>query len=315
MVESIIKQSDVFELVGYCLPENEKEVYPEIIELLKGYDELTLDEVLNNPKVEAVIIQTEEIYTSKYVKLAAAHNKHVHMEKAGGIDRGEFTEAVLAVKRSGKVFHIGYMYRYNPCIIKLLQDIQAGELGDIISVEAQMNCTLNVDFRSWLSRLPGGMMYYLGCHLVDLVLKIQGKPLSVLPLSRSTGYDGIDSQDFGMTVFTYEKGVSLVKTSAMERGGFLRRQLVVTGTKKTVELKPLEQYLEGGAELFTGVTEYDSLDWHRPGSHFHSASFNRYDAMMKSFAEMVSGEKENPNTYDYEIMLHDYILKACGENI
>lgn len=313
MVESIIKQSDVFELVGYCLPENEKEVYPEIIELLKGYDELTLEEVLNNPKVEAVIIQTEEIYTSKYVKLAAEYNKHVHMEKAGGIDRDEFNEAVLAVKQNGKVFHTGYMYRYNPCIVKLLQDIQAGELGDIISVEAQMNCILNEDFRSWLGRLPGGMMYYLGCHLVDLVLRIQGKPLSVLPLSRSTGYDGIDSQDFGMAVFEYQNGVSFVKTSAMERGGFLRRQLVVTGTKKTVELKPLEQYLEGGAELFTGVTEYDSLDWHRPGNYVRSASFNRYDAMMKSFAEMVLGEKENPNTYDYEIMLHDYILKACGE--
>ena len=313
MVESVIKQTDVFQLVGYCLPENEKEIYPEIIELLNGYDELTLEEALNNPKIEAVIIQTEEIYTSKYVKLAAAHNKHVHMEKAGGIDRREFTEAVLAVKQSGKVFHTGYMYRYNPCIIKLLQDIQAGELGDIISVEAQMNCILNEDFRSWLGRLPGGMMYYLGCHLVDLVLRIQGKPLSVLPLSRSTGYDGINSQDFGMAVFEYQNGVSFVKTSAMERGGFLRRQLVVTGTKKTVELKPLEQYLEGGAELFTGVTEYDSLDWHRQGTYVRSASFNRYDSMMKSFAEMVLGEKENPNTYNYEIMLHDYILKACGE--
>ncbi len=236
------------------------------------------------------------------------------MEKAGGIDRDEFIEAVLAVKRSGKVFHTGYMYRYNPCIMKLLQEVQAGEFGEIISVEAQMNCILNEDFRSWLKRLPGGMMYYLGCHLVDLVLRIQGKPLSVLPLNHSTGFGGVDSQDFGMAVFEYEKGVSFVKTSAMELGGFLRRQLVVTGTKKTVELKPLEQYLEGGTELCTGVTEYASLDWHCPGRSFNSDLFNRYDNMMRSFAEMVLGKKENPNTYDYEIMLHDYILKACGEN-
>jgi crossover junction endodeoxyribonuclease RuvC len=37
-----------------------------------------------------------------------------------------------------------------------------------------------------------------------------------------------------MAVFQYPHGVSFVKTTDIERGGFLRRRLVVTGTKGTV---------------------------------------------------------------------------------
>ena len=42
---SICKQSDMFEIVGYVLPENERERIPYKIPVLEGYKELTLDEV------------------------------------------------------------------------------------------------------------------------------------------------------------------------------------------------------------------------------------------------------------------------------
>ena len=83
------------------------------------------------------------------------------------------------------------------------------------------------------------MMFYLGCHLVDLILQIQGEPDSIIPLNRRSGLNGCAGEDFGMAVFTYDRGVSFAKTSAVEIGGYARRQLVISGTKKTVELKRL----------------------------------------------------------------------------
>lgn len=313
VVESIIKQGDIFELVGYCLPENEKESYPEVDEIFKGYDELSLNEIMTNPDIEAVVIQTEEIYTSKYVKLAALNNKHVHMEKAGGVCHDEYIESVELLKKNNKIFHTGYMFRYNPCIIELINAIKNGELGEIISVEAQMNCIHANEARNWLKRLPGGMMYYLGCHLIDLILKIQGEPEKIIPFNRSSSLDNVDSIDFGMALFEYKKGISFVKTTAIELGGYARRQLVVTGTKKTVELKPLEMYYDIVEDVYTQVTEYTSEAWKDRGKTYDSPVCNRYDSMMKSFAEMVSGKKENICDYDYEIKLHKYILEACGE--
>ena len=46
--------------------------------------------------------------------------------------------------------------------------------------------------------------------------------------------------------------------------------------------------------------------------HDRTPSFQRYEAMLTAFAEMVRGEKENPYTLDYELELFKTILKCCG---
>ena len=206
------------------------------------------------------------------------------------------------------------MYRYNPYIIELKKQIENGELGEIISVEAQMNCIHKKEVREWLGNFQGGMMFFLGCHLVDLIYSIKGMPKKIIPLNKCSGIDGVESEDFGMAVFEYENGVSFAKTSAVEFGGFERRQLVVTGSKKTVELKPLEWYVEGG-NLFTQRYIRESNVWTAETNGEKCKPFDRYDNMMLSFAKMVRGEIENPFTYDYELELYKCVLKACGCDI
>ena len=304
------RNSDVFEIVGYALPENEREKFPERMAAFEGYREMTVEEILNDPEIEAVTVETEEIYLTKYASLAAAHKKHIHMEKPGGVEPAAFEKLIEIVKNSGIVFHTGYMYRYNPYIMDLKEQIKRGELGEIISVEAQMNCVHPPKVRQWLETFPGGIMFFLGCHLVDLILQIQGKPENIIPLSRSTGHMDVTGDDFGIAVFEYQNGVSFAKVNATEMGGFARRQLVVTGTKKTVELKPLERYETGG--MFTGKVEYTSDNWNDNGNEDRCAAFDRYDEMMNTFASMVRGEIENPYTYDYELELYKTVLKACG---
>ena len=304
------KQNGIFEIAGYALPENEGERLPERAKALAGYKELTLSEVLNDPEIEAVTVETDEVFLTKYALLAAENGKHIHMEKPGGIELAGFERLISVMKKTGKVFHTGYMYRYNPYIKELMQKVKNGELGKIISVEAQMNCFHPQNVRQWLKAFPGGMMFFLGCHLVDLILQIKGKPERIIPLNKCTGLD-VTSKDFGMAVFEYKDGVSFAKTSAAELGGFARRQLVVTGTKATVELKPLEMYEGGG--LYTGKTEYTSSDWGNTGESVKCERFDRYDDMMRSFGEYVRGEKKNPYTYDYELELFKTVLKCCEE--
>ena len=310
---SLVKQSDLFEVVGYCLPENERQRLPEKVSVFEGYPELTLDEILNDPTIDAVTVETDEIYTTKYALMAIEHGKHVHMEKPGGRELADFEALIAAVKRTGKVFHTGYMYRYNPLVRDLLAKVRAGELGDIISVEAQMNCHHQPKYREWLNELPAGMMFFLGCHLVDLVMLLQGEPDNIIPLNRRTGTDGVDSPDFGMAVMEYKRGVSFIKTTDIERGGYLRRQLVVTGTKGTVELKPIEYMMDDG--MHTDQTTCYGEAWHTPGEHITSPAFDRYDFMMASFAAMVRGEYANPYTPDYELQLYKNVLRCCGVSV
>lgn len=307
---SLMVQPDLFEIVGYTLPENERESAGNRASVFEGYREMTLEEILNDPTIEAVTVETEELRLTKYAQMAAEHGKHIHMEKPGGIDPAAFEKLIKTVKRSGKTLHLGYMYRYNPVVMELFERIKAGELGEIISVEAQMNCHHPAELREWLGLHPGGMMFYLGCHLIDLILQIQGKPDAILPMNRATGVEGVGAEDFGMAVFQYPHGISFAKTVAMEYGGYLRRSLVVTGSLATVELKPFEYGTQ--QEMYTDVRTYCEHSWSDQGTAKTVGPYDRYDAMMAAFAAMVRGERENPHTPDYELELYRTLMTCCG---
>ena len=302
---------DLFDIVGYALPENESEKFPDCMEIFEKIPQMTVEEILNNPDIEAVTIETEEIYLTKYAILAAEHKKHIHIEKPGGLNLKEFEYLISVAKKNNTILHFGYMYRYNPYIMRLMDRIKNGQLGRIICVEAQMNCYHTLPLRQWLKTFKGGTMFFLGCHLIDMILQIQGEPENIISLSRASEVDGIDSEDFGMAVFEYKNGVSFAKTSSVELGGFTRRQLVVAGTKGTIEIRPLE-FFEEFPKQTTGYREVFSNDWLADSKIEFTDEFCRYDDMMISFAEMVSGKKENPYSYDYELMLYKCILKACG---
>lgn len=306
--------SDIFEVIGYAFPENEREKFPEQMSFFDPYREMTVEEILNDPKIDAVSVETEEIYLTKYAQMVADSAKHMHMEKPGSQNPEAFKKLIDTVKKNGTVFHTGYMYRYNPYVTELMESIKKGELGEIISVEAQMNCIHDETVRSWLKNFRGGMMFFLGCHLVDLILQIQGQPKRIIPLNKCSKIGKAIGEDFGMAVFEYDNAVSFAKTSAVEIGGFERRQLVVSGTKGSVELKPLERLTPDSDFNLQNTDRYTRTEaaWHTPGIKSTCEPHDRYEAMMKSFGAMVRGEKENPWNYDYELELYNTVLKACG---
>ena len=148
---SLTKYPDIFEIAGYALVEDEREISARKLKAFEGYRELTLDEILNDPTIEAVTVETDEIHLTKYATLAAQHGKHRHMETPGSPSLADFEKLIETVRTGGKTFCIGYMYRYNPYVMDLVKRVRNGELGEITSVEAQMNCWHEKELRSWLS--------------------------------------------------------------------------------------------------------------------------------------------------------------------
>lgn len=314
ILRSIRQQSDIFEVVGYALPDIEKEKFQDRLGLFDGLKEMTVEEILNDPTIEAVTVETEEVNLTNYALMAAKAGKHMHMDKPGGLELDAFEELISVLKEKKLAFSLGYMYRHNPAIMELMEDIKAGKLGEIYSVEAHMNCRHPVNKRQWLEVFPGGMMFFLGCHLIDLIYQIMGEPEEVIPMNCCTGVDGVTADDFGMAVLRYKNGVSFAKTCDVEMGGFERRQLVVTGSKGTVELRPLEAYGNFKGQ-YTGVRISTSENWHDPGYRSATRPEDRYDRMMRVFAQITRGEIENPYTYDYELKLYKLVLKSCGVNV
>lgn len=318
ILDSLLKQRDIFEVAALAVPENEKSDFADKI---KKYGEkvpvMTVERAFEIADIDAVVVETEEENLTEYAYMAVDRGLPVHMDKPGGLNPDKFERLINLAKKNKTVFHIGYMYRYNKSITKSIRRAKSGELGEIYCVEAHMSCWHRPKKRQWLSHFPGGMTFYLGCHLIDIILQIMGNPKEIIPMNMSTGIDEITAEDYCFVIFKYKNGVSFAKTSAAELGGFERRQLVICGSKGTIELRPLEEYNDDG-NICTGVkiTEFEKgRDWNYSAPVTKSNAADRYDEMMLSFAKMVCGEKTNLYDCDYELNLYKTLLRSCGVNI
>ena len=308
VLKSILKQTEVFEFAGLFIPEAEKQIFASKLEIpcFRDAHLLTLHEILEDDLIVAVAIESREQDLSTYAIQCADAKKQIHLDKPGSMDIENFEKLVSKCKANQTVLHMGYMYRYNPIISEAIKKVKRGDLGNVFSVEAQMSTDYDVTKRKWLGELPGGMMYFLGCHLIDLIYTLQGEPMEVIPYKSASGKDGCDVQDYSLTLFPYENGLSFAKICATEKGGFCRRQLVISGTKGTLEIRPLEEH-DVYPNTYTKVREIGDS-----GKEIESKSkgFDRYDGMMRGFAEIVSGERENVYTYDYELGLFRLFVRS-----
>lgn len=308
---TLCELSDYFEVVGYALPENEETKFPERAKDFLPYKRMTVEEILNNPEIEAVAVETEEIYLLKYAQMVADSGKALHMEKPGSPNLDAFKRLIDTVKAKGSVFHTGYMYRYNPVISDVIERVKNGEIGRVVSVDAQMSGFHPDVYGEFLSNFPSGELFFLGCHLIDIIVQLLGKPDEVIPLSYSSTLKSVPSDDVGMAVFKYKNAVATAKVNGAEMGGYSRRQVVIAGEKGTIEIKPLEVQYPIYPDLATTVREYKSDEWNDAGSDKTVGPYHRYKNMMTSFAKMVCGEIKNPYTYDYELLLFETVMKAC----
>ncbi|MBQ8388878.1 MAG: Gfo/Idh/MocA family oxidoreductase [Clostridia bacterium] len=320
-MESLLRQPDIFDVVGYCIPNPGfdhviKEHHYDFSDL--GVKEYTLEELLAMDDLDAVTVECEEENATRFAQMFADKGVHIHLDKPGSHGSESFEKLARTLESKGLVFHLGYMYRYNPLVMKALDMVKNGELGEICYVEAQMSVHHDKKRHEWLRKFKGGMMFFLGCHDVDLVVQFMGRqPDEVFPFNGTSWQNGVDVEDNGFAVLKYGNNASFVRTCSAEYGGFDRRQLVVCGTKGSIEFHPIEYNAGPGVLKSIAYLTTDKEENGKPFSNdvatrLESEPYDRYDTMMRSFAEYVRGEKKNPNTYDYEIALFKTFMKACG---
>lgn len=309
---------DYYDVLGVCEPNTELKKRAESNPAYTGLKFFELDDILNDYKAEAIFIETEESKLVHYAQLFANAGYHIHMDKPGGTEIEKFEYLVHTMQKQNLAFQMGYMYRYNKAVQRALQMKKSGELGEIFSVEAHMSVRHDEEKRKWLAQFKGGMMYFLGCHLVDIVYMFCGYPEKIIPLNCCTHTDNVNSQDFGFALYKYNNGISFVKTNAAEVNGFARRQIVITGTTGSIEINPIETIEKGSDLLRRAKYKYTTSDmadnklWSDMGKTEITDVFSRYGDMLIDFAKIIRGQKENPFSYKYEIEMHRMFLKSCG---
>lgn len=93
-------------------------------------------EVLDNPKVEAVFIATPDDTHAEIILAAAEKEKHILCEKPVEVNREKIIELSKALANYPKVFEVGYVLRYARTFQKVKELLVEGVIGDIHMVNA-----------------------------------------------------------------------------------------------------------------------------------------------------------------------------------
>ena len=84
------------------------------------------------------------------------------------------------------------------------------------------------------------MMFDLGCHLIDALVGLLGRPRAITPFIRHDSSFEDTLADNTAAVFEFERAIAVLESSAMEVGASQRRQFVVCGTRGTAIVQPIE---------------------------------------------------------------------------
>lgn len=155
------------------------------------------DAMLADPDVEAVVIATADAYHVPASLQALEAGKHVLCEKPVAVTVEEAEELKRAVERSGKVFQLGHMKRFDAGLQAAKAFID-GEMGDLVALKAwycdsthryaMTDAVQPLIVASAQARKPAGnpkadlRRYYMlahGSHLVDTARYLGGEMLSV----------------------------------------------------------------------------------------------------------------------------------------
>jgi predicted dehydrogenase len=292
-----------FEVVGIVETDEERRRHVEKEPDYAGATWLTEEQLLNTPGLQAVAVETEVCDLLTTAEKVVNAGLHLHLDKPAGESLPHFKRVLDTATDKKRLVKMGYMFRYNPAFQLMIRAVREGWLGEVFSVRAEMSKKIDDRGRKDLLRYPGGSMFELGCHIIDSVHRVLGKPKTVAPYIHK-GKDGL--ADNMLAVLDYAKATATVRSSIIEPDGGPRRQFIVCGTKGSCEIRPLEP----AAMVMTLDAPHDKYRKGTQDVAFEKAP--RYAADWADFAKAIHGEIEWEFTPEHDLAVQESVLRASG---
>ena len=179
-----------FEVIGVVEPDEHLRQRAQREKAYQGLRWMSEQQLLNTPGLQAVAVETRVADLLDVAERALAADLHIHLDKPAGTSLKQFERLLDTAARKHRLVQMGYMYRYNPAFVMLRKWLADGWLGEPFEVHAVMSKVVSPSKRQRFAIFSGGMMFELGCHLIDLVVGMFGVPDSIRPFVRHVANKG-----------------------------------------------------------------------------------------------------------------------------
>ena len=304
---AVREMPEVFELVGVVEPDEEKRRAAAGRKEYQGVRWLSREQLLSEAGLDAVMVEAEVAECVAAAMPFAEAGMHIHLEKPGGASMGDFRRLVETVRSKRRVLQMGYMFRYNPAFQLCFQAVREGWLGNVYEVNGVIGKVIGAAERKPLAQFGGGMMFELGCHLIDAMVAVLGAPAGVRAHVRKMRPEQDELADNCLAVFEYPKALATIRSAAVDVEGNARRQFGVCGDKGAVTILPLEPPK-------VSLTLTAARGGYAKGRHPVELPrmTGRYDELVADFAAMVRGEREPAFDFEHDLAVMGAVLGGGG---
>ena len=273
----------------------------------------TMEEALACPDLDVAVIEVPNLELVKTGMLFAEKGVPMHLDKPAG-ENVEDYEALLDVCRKKNLpLQMGYMYRGNPALRFVKEMIREKVVGEIFDASLDMNHGCGNEFyHKYIASFKGGIMFNLGCHLIDFVFSAMGEPEKITPFASSVPGHPRGTGDNMLAVLEYPNAFVKITVCSGDSGRTEHRRWIFAGTNGYIHVSPPERY-DGEPVVVELSLKQDSKLIPR-GKHLFRfpPQKDRYAPMLLEFAQIVRGEKKNPYTYEHDLSVHKATLAASG---
>lgn len=271
---------------------------------IPGLRWLSKDEILADRSIEAVFIESPVPSHGPLAIEALEAGKHCHIEKPAAASLQDMRRIVDLAKSRRRIIQSGYMFRYNPAVERALEAARSGWLGDVYSIHARMSVSATLQGRVETALFPGGQMFEMGAHLIDIVVRLLGRPQRITPFLRHDGNFADSLKDNTAVVLEYPRTMALLATSTLQPNASAHRTLEIFGTEGNAVVRPFEPpALE--IDLVTPAGPYA-----KGRQKVQLPPYERYAGDVAAFADALLGRKPLDTTPDTEMAVTEVLLTA-----
>jgi predicted dehydrogenase len=237
------------------------------------------DELINDPKVEAIYISLPNNVHASIASRALMAGKAVLCEKPLTMNYQESEELVKVSKASNSLLVEAIWFRWHPRLIKACEQIAAGVIGEITQIDAAFTyVNNNKDNYRFDPALGGGALLDLGPYPLHLIASLFGSEARVelLTVNQDIGPSGVDLVTTGSALINgsvrFNFNLSFV--------GQLSQEISISGSKGKIK------FLEGQA--FTNWNEPSTLLVNDEIYSFESV--DAYQLMVEAVSDVILGK-------------------------
>ena len=252
--------------------------------------------LLADPRVQAVYIASPVHCHAKQIASAAAAGKHILCEKPLTLSTKEAETAVAVCREHGVFLQEGYMMKFHGAHARIKELINAGRLGTLVYMRAQLSCWYPQIGGAWRQDPEtggGGALMDMATHLYDLLEHFAGPIRRVAALTGTLVQD-YRSDDASTTLMEFQGGAhATVDCFFCIPDEASRTRLEIYGSKGAILSEgTIGQSTGGVLEGILGLGEagYDAAQDKDVARKFETIPFeaiNPYTAECEYFADCV----------------------------